>query len=442
MKNNKIKKINENSKIFSEISLPDYRGNYRQYMQSFVNRLKTFGFELTFLQDVYESRGLPFWYDRFDYATTVAEIKMSDRITLEVYAVSSDFSLEDSYGEVVARNAEELEHLNIYTDEDLYEYRDDEKNVFVYYEINSYFNILVYDNLSKFSEEISVIDMDIDTPQYLDEVFSVEYLKKIFNIYMEDYAPKRTKKIVEDKAGIKRFSDKFGDDLSSKFFNLKPRLKAPENDISFWMKKTKEELDSFLLQVEKTKTVKQKEEEIRKGSTVLYKDPKWEVIEIHTLEASRKYGYGTKWCISGQDCSTEDMWNKYKKTMPNFPEDSSSLIFFMHKESEEKYAVLYNRDNHAYLIWTENDIPVMFIPDAPEVKGMKYLGNLPFSLRRKISKTLGIPLKNIIKVKPSKSSMYPGDYLEKYFVVYRDEEGTKKTAGVFRNPETEEFDYF
>jgi len=251
------------------------------------------------------------------------------------------------------------------------------------------------------------------------------------------------KTLEEDKQGKDKFISLFGKELSDRFFKLKQRLTSPFNDISYWMKKKPEELKLKLDDIESKKTVKQKQEIAKEGSKLLYSDTSWDVYEISTIEASIKYGKGTKWCISGVDCNPKEMWDYYMggALSPKFNKESSIFVFFMRKKGE-KWAVLFDKNTKNYIIWTDFDTITGFIEGAPKVKGLPHFGKIPFKLKHGLAKGIGVSVNKIIEIHDLTEEMYADDNLEKYFVIYEDNSGSTKKARLFRSPETEEFEMF
>jgi hypothetical protein len=248
----------------------------------------------------------------------------------------------------------------------------------------------------------------------------------------------------EDKQGKERFIELFGKELSDKFFQLKPRLSSPFNDISYWMTKKPEELSLKLSEIEKTPTVKQKQDLARQGSKLLYEDEEWNVREITTLEASIKYGKETKWCISGTDCNPKEMWDYYMggKLAPKFNKKTSLFIFFTNKITQSKWAVLLDKKTKEHLIWNELDNSTSFIEGAPRVKGLPNFSKIPFKLKHELSKPLKVKVDRIIEIKETVKEVYPDDHLEKYMVTYRDDSGKSLQVYLFRRPDTEQFAKF
>lgn len=248
----------------------------------------------------------------------------------------------------------------------------------------------------------------------------------------------------EDKQGKERFIELFGKELSDKFFQLKPRLTSPFNDISYWMTKKPEELSLKLSEIENTVTLKQKQDLARAGSKLLYEDGEWNVREITTLEASIKYGKETKWCISGTECNPKEMWDYYMggKLAPKFNKETSLFIFFTNKITQSKWAVLLDKRTKNQLIWNELDNSTSFIEGAPRVKGLPNFSKIPFKLKHELSKALKVKADRIIEIKETVKEVYQDDHFEKYLVVYTSDSGKSLQEYLFRRPDTEQFAKF
>jgi hypothetical protein len=428
----------ENEKVELEpIEQVDYRKGYKEYMASLKEEAKQYGFELIFLEDVYPLRKMANWYQG-----AIAEIKISDKISIMISAFTDDFEVKWTEGNPndSFTMPEELESIGIFTDDDLQNFQDEG---IIDIENHGLCDFYITDEdrnyTGTYSDVIYNTDMGFSSSADLNDAFD-------FQRYKEDVIPEYFKKygkqsqLNENKEAIVKFTDRFGKELSDRFFKLKPRLKSPQNDISHWMKKDAKELDKVLTDLEKTKTVKQKEEESRGGTKLLYSDENWSVREIQTLEASIKYGKDTKWCISGVDCETPAMWKRYTENMPDFPKDSSVFIFFIRKMYRDKYAVLFNRDRGNYIIWNAIDNPTAFINDAPRVKGLPDLKKVPQELKKALAHSLDISPAQIISIKDSYEEMYSDEHFEKYLVQYRDESDILISRHLYRNPETGEFD--
>jgi hypothetical protein len=115
----------------------------------------------------------------------------------------------------------------------------------------------------------------------------------------------------EAKADTEKLINFAGEELANKFLDLKSKLKAPENDLYYWIKKTPEELEAFLTKVEETKSNTQVKKEADQGAKLVCSSEHWNVYHITTFEASQKYGRDTKWCITGINNWGDKYWNEY-----------------------------------------------------------------------------------------------------------------------------------
>lgn len=150
----------------------------------------------------------------------------------------------------------------------------------------------------------------------------------------------------ESKADTQKLIDFAGEDLANRFLVAKSRLKAPENDLYYWVKnKTPEELELALDTLENTKTKTQAKKELSEAGAELICDTEhWKVYHITTFEASKKYGRDTKWCITGIDGYGDKYWKEYTE------EADVNFYFLIAKEgydargTESKFALaLYPR---------------------------------------------------------------------------------------------------
>lgn len=248
------------------------------------------------------------------------------------------------------------------------------------------------------------------------------------------------KTLNEAKEITKKFIARVGKDLSDRFFALKNRLTAPENDVSHWMKRDPEELADILDELENIPTRKQKDEMAREGSKLIYTDEDWGVYEILNVAASVKYGKYTRWCISGEGGKSEEMWNFYKNFFGKDSADKTKMYFFISKQFSDKYAVLFNTEMNKYLIWNDVDNPVAFILEAPKVPGLPDLSVIPDKLKQELAAGLGIGTEDIVSVVNSYADLYPGgDNLEKYSIEYKDKDGIVVVQDLYRSPETNGF---
>lgn len=175
--------------------------------------------------------------------------------------------------------------------------------------------------------------------------------------------------LIESKADQQKLIDYVGEDTAKLFFSMKDRLKSPENDIYYWLKKKPYELVNRLSELQTTKTHKQKEEDAREGAYLLYEDDDWKVYEIDTYPAAVKYGKGTQWCISGSKRwnngeQGEDYFNDYKDRGINF------YFFLNKKDSSKKYAFAHSmisEDSYQVFNAEDDDITYTDLHFLPQV---------------------------------------------------------------------------
>lgn len=121
--------------------------------------------------------------------------------------------------------------------------------------------------------------------------------------------------LVEAKEDTEKLIVFAGQELADKFLRLKSKLKSPENDLYYWIKKkTPEELRAFLATIEGTKSKTQvKKDFAEQGAELVCDSEHWKVYHITTFEASQKYGRDTKWCITGINNWGDEYWNEYRE---------------------------------------------------------------------------------------------------------------------------------
>jgi hypothetical protein len=120
--------------------------------------------------------------------------------------------------------------------------------------------------------------------------------------------------ISESKADTQRLVDFAGQDLASRFFAIRNKLKAPENDLYYWIKnKTVNELEQTVSNIENTKSNTQiRKETADQGAELVCETDHWKVYHITTYEAAQAYGRDTHWCITGINNWGNKYWNEYK----------------------------------------------------------------------------------------------------------------------------------
>jgi hypothetical protein len=179
----------------------------------------------------------------------------------------------------------------------------------------------------------------------------------------------------EAKADTQNLINFAGEDLANRFLAVKNKLKAPENDLYYWIKnKTPEELEQKILEIESTKSVAQIKREVADEGAELVCDSKhWKVYRITTFEASQKYGRDTKWCITGINNWGDKYWKDYTGRGLQF--------YFLITKGEydprgtdSKIAIAVYPDNKRCEVYNQKDalIPLSAVPYISEVN----LGNI------------------------------------------------------------------
>jgi hypothetical protein len=182
------------------------------------------------------------------------------------------------------------------------------------------------------------------------------------------------------------FSNVFGDDLLARFKALKQnnRLSGSESDFYHWIRKSKEdldgtidELDKLLSKLENKVSRSARSKLASEGAEVVYEDDEWIVLLIKTYAAAVKYGAGTTWCITGRyrgaEESGEYYFNSYKAR------NGWDYYFYIKKDGrdlegrQEKWCLCYGGDDN-WCVWNAEDDNISEegygIPDAPQVPGL------------------------------------------------------------------------
>ncbi len=179
--------------------------------------------------------------------------------------------------------------------------------------------------------------------------------------------------LIESKADQRKLIDYAGEDVAKLFFSLKDRLKSPENDIYYWLKRKEPyELKNRLSQLQGTQTRREKDEEASEGAELIYNKDGWKVYHITTYEASAKYGKNTQWCISGSK-----RWSNGEEGEGYFNDYISKGVefYFYIKSNDEKYALAYTPQNGNYQVFnaTDDDITGEDLSFLPNVDGLPRL---------------------------------------------------------------------
>lgn len=200
-----------------------------------------------------------------------------------------------------------------------------------------------------------------------------------FNIYEE------LSELNEAKADTQRLVDFAGEDLANRFLAIKNRLKAPENDLYYWIKsKTPADLDAAVRSIENSKSNTQLKKDIAdEGAKLVAETEHWKIYHITTFEASQKYGRDSKWCITGAIGGGDRYWKQYtdagiefyflitKDTYNPRGTDSKFAVAVYTKELEGNVEIYNQQDT---LVYAE-DIPYsdeIMIPNVDITKSFYY----------------------------------------------------------------------
>lgn len=163
--------------------------------------------------------------------------------------------------------------------------------------------------------------------------------------------------LTEAKADTQKLIDFAGEDLANRFLAIKHRLKAPKNDLYYWIKyKTVDDLKGMITALETTKSMAQVQKDAEAGARLVVETPHWKVYHITTFEASQKYGRDTKWCITGVDGSGDRYWKDYV-------EQGVDFYFFITKNNydsrgyDSKFALALYPKWHEYELYDQQDNP-------------------------------------------------------------------------------------
>jgi hypothetical protein len=166
--------------------------------------------------------------------------------------------------------------------------------------------------------------------------------------------------LTEAKADTQKLIDFAGEDLTNRFLAIKNRLKAPENDLYYWIKnKTPDELEQAVSALENVKSITKTKKDIAdKGAELVCETEDWKVYHITTFEASQQYGRDTKWCITGVDGSGDKYWNEYSSQGVQF----YFLITkgpYNPRGRDSKFAIAIYPDRDEYEIYDQHDEQAM-----------------------------------------------------------------------------------
>lgn len=231
-------------------------------------------------------------------------------------------------------------------------------------EINNRDAVFAY----KEDEFLKIYDI-LHEMQGLLEGFEAELIiRKIHNPKKIEYEDDKQVAVVEGildeaKEDNQKLIDFIGDEYANIFFTLKKqgRLKSPQNDIYYWLKKKPQELRDFLMDLHLTRSNSEQRRLDKSGADLVYNKDGWKIYKINTYDAAKYYGKGTKWCISGnypgQESKGEAYFNDYKNL-------GVKDYYFIINPENHKWCYLYANANFPEsVLWDEKDNGVSDIYD-------------------------------------------------------------------------------
>lgn len=174
----------------------------------------------------------------------------------------------------------------------------------------------------------------------------------------------------ESKADTQRLIDFAGENLAKRFEEIKQRLKAPENDLYYWIKnKTPVEFEAFIKEVENTPTNSMHKIKSKEGAELIQETQNWKVYRITTFEAAQLYGRDTQWCITGVNETGPKYWDEYTSRGVEFYFLISKDIDFDPRGTKGKFAVAVTQDGDIE-VYNQQDKKVSYaeIPDGDEIR--------------------------------------------------------------------------
>lgn len=128
------------------------------------------------------------------------------------------------------------------------------------------------------------------------------------------------------------------------------RIKPEYKDITKWMNKPFKELYDFVSKADSTLSNKQLKKINKKDAIKLKEWDDWIAIIPLTTEASCQYGSNTKWCTAATD--SRNYFDDY------FNDSSITLVYFINKKTNKKYAVaIYTIQDAEYFDEEDHRIP-------------------------------------------------------------------------------------
>lgn len=173
------------------------------------------------------------------------------------------------------------------------------------------------------------------------------------------------------------FISAFGEDMLARFKAQKNRMRAPENDMGYWIgKKNNEgdaavaELETFLSNLENKPTNSQRRRTAEEGAELVYEGEyngdQWKVYHITTYEAAVKYGAQTRWCITGRYPGYENRGQEFfDKYLEGGDYAQYKGYYIAIKNGDEKYCICPHISGSGCDVWNAPDNNIGYLPDGP-----------------------------------------------------------------------------
>ena len=238
----------------------------------------------------------------------------------------------------------------------------------------------------KENEFIKIYDILKEVEEIIEQFEAELIIRKIHNPKKIEYEDDKQVAVVESfldeaKEDNQKLIDFIGDKYANIFFALKKqgRIKSPQNDIYYWLKKKPQELRDFLMDMNLSRSNSEQRRLDKSGADLVYNKDGWKIYKINTYDAAKYYGKGTKWCISGNYPGSEGQGEEYFNDYKN---RGVKDYYFIINPENHKWCYLYVQSGFPdSILWDEEDNGVDdiyddTIPNFPEdalnsIPGMK-----------------------------------------------------------------------
>ncbi len=169
--------------------------------------------------------------------------------------------------------------------------------------------------------------------------------------------------VILDEGIQQDFKNRHGEDLFNQFMSVRNKLESPYNDMSYWIKRSSEELQDFLDNTEIKKSNREITKKDKTGAKLVAQDGNVKLYFITTYDAMKYYGKGTRWCIAGNYRGHEDRGQEYfYGYIEDYKLDGG---YYVITDGKDKYCILTS-DKEIESVWNPADHPVKLnvLPNA------------------------------------------------------------------------------